>query len=75
MTRDTRFALFLMGELVAALRSNDPDGLRGLLSEGIQELGVLGVTEVEKLLLDWLDSFLTAEEQDRLTGWHLGMSL
>ncbi|WP_256377594.1 hypothetical protein [Synechococcus sp. UW69] len=30
---------------------------------------------VEELLLDWLYSFLTAEEQDRLTGWHLGVSL
>ena len=48
MTRDTRIALFLMGELVAALRANDPDALRGLLSEGIQELGV---TEVEEMLL------------------------
>jgi len=34
MTRDTRIALFLMGELVAALRANDPDAFRGLLSEG-----------------------------------------
>ena len=25
MTRDTRIALFLIGELVAALRANDPD--------------------------------------------------
>ena len=25
MTHDTRIALFLMGELVAALRANDPD--------------------------------------------------
>ena len=25
MTRDTRIALFLMGELVAALHANDPD--------------------------------------------------
>ena len=46
MTRDTRIALFLMGELVAALRANDSDAFRGLLSEGIQELGV---TEVEEL--------------------------
>ena len=72
MTRDTRIALFLTGELVAALRANDPDAFRGLLSEEMQELGV---TEVEELLLDWLDSFLTADEQDRLTGWHLGVSL
>ena len=71
MTQDTRIALFLMGELVAALRANDSDAFRGLLSEGIQELGV---TEVEELLLDWLYSFLTPEEQDRLLGWHLGVS-
>ena len=74
LTHDPRhpIALFLMGELVAALRANDSGSFRGLLSEGIQELGV---TEVEELLLDWLYSFLTAEEQDRLTGWHLGEPL
>ena len=65
MTHDTRIALFLMGELVAALRANDPNAFRGLLAEGVQELGA---TEVEELLLVWLYSFLTAEEQDRLTG-------
>ena len=65
MTRDTRMALFLMGELVAALRANEPEAFRGLLAVGMQELGV---TEVEELLLDWLYSFLTAEEQDRVTG-------
>ena len=72
MTQDARIALFLMGELVAALRANDPDAFRGLLTEGIQELGL---TEVEELLLDWLDPFLTSEEQDRLLGWHLGVSI
>ena len=61
-----------MGELVAALRVNNPDAFRGLLSEGIQELGA---KEVEDLLLDRLYSFLTVEEQDRLTGWHLGENL
>lgn len=70
MTRDNRIALFLMEELVAALRVNDPDAFRGLLSEGIQELGV---TEVEEMLLVWLYSFLTAEEQNRLLGWHPGV--
>jgi len=71
MTQDTRMSAFLMGELVAAVRANDSDGFSGLLSEGIVELRV---TEVEELLLDWIYSFLTAEEQDRLTGWHLGVS-
>nr|WP_256359540.1 hypothetical protein [Synechococcus sp. UW106] len=41
------------------------------MSEGIQELGVI---EVEEFLQDWLYWFLTAEEQDRLLGWHLGVS-
>ena len=27
------------------------------------------------MLLDWLDPFLTLEEQDRLLGWHLRVSL
>ena len=72
MTHDTRIALFLMGELIAALRANDSDAFRGLLSEGIQELGV---TEVEELLLDWLYFSLTVVEQDRLLAWRLGVSL
>ena len=71
MTRDTRIALFLMGELVAALRANDSDLLKRWLCGGIEDLGEPAVTE---LLLDWLDPFLTEEEQDRLTGWHLGVS-
>lgn len=49
MTRDTRIALFLMGELVSDLRANASDAIRGLLFEGIQELGV---TEVVELLAD-----------------------
>ena len=72
MTRDTRIALFLLGELVSALRANDPDLFKRWLSGGIQDLGEPAVTE---LLLDWLDPFLTEEEQDRLLGWHLGVSL
>ena len=72
MTRDTRIALFLMGELVSALRANDPDGFNRWLSGGVKDLGE---PVVEELLLDWLYSFLTAEEQDRLMGWHLVVSL
>ena len=72
MTQDTRIALFLMGELVASLCTNDPDLFKRWLYGGIEDLGEPAVTE---LLLDWLNSFLTAEEQDRLMGWHLGVSL
>ena len=51
MIRDTRIALLLMGELVAALRPNAPDAFRDLLSEGNKEIGV---REVEELFWDWL---------------------
>ena len=60
-----------MGELDAALRASDPYTFRDSLREAIQELGV---TEMQELLLDWLCSFLTVEEKDRLLGWHLGVS-
>ena len=33
MTRETRIALFLMGESVAPLRTNDSDDLKDLLLE------------------------------------------
>ena len=69
MTRDNRIALFLMGELVAALRANDSDLFKRWLYGGIEDLGEPAVTE---LLLDWLDPFLTEVEQDRLLGKHLG---
>ena len=72
MTRDTRIALFFVSELLYALRANDPDAFRQWLSGGVQDLGE---PEMEELLVDWLYSFLTTEEQDRLTGWHLGVSL
>ena len=72
MSRDTRIALFLMGELVAALRANDPDLFKRWLYRAIEDLGEPAVTE---LLLAWLDPFVTDEEQDRLLGWHLGVSL
>ena len=61
-----------MGELVVALRANDPELFRRWLSCGLQGLGK---SVVEKLLLAWLDPSLTVEEQDRLLGRHLGISL
>ena len=72
MSHDTRIALFLIAELVAALRAKDPDAFRCWLSGGVRDLGK---PVVEKLLLDWLDPFQKVEEQDRLTGWHLGVSI
>ncbi len=72
MPQDTRIALFLMGELVAALRANDPDTSKRWLCGGIQDLGEPAVTE---LLMDWLTPLLTVDEKDRLIAWHLGVSL
>ena len=72
MTRDTRIALFLMGELVAALRANDPDLFKRWLSGGVQDLGE---PVVEELLVDWLDPFLTEVEKDMLLGSHRGESV
>jgi len=72
MTRTNRIALLMMGELVASLRANDPDLFKRWLHGGIEDLGRPAVTE---LLLNWLAPFLTVEEQDRLLGWHLGVSL
>ena len=58
-----------MGELVAALRAKGPDVFK---SGGVQDLGE---SVVEELLQDWLALFLTAEEQERLTGWHMVVDL
>ena len=52
MTRDIRIALFLMGELIAALRANAPDLFKRWLHGGIEDLGEPAATE---MLLDWLD--------------------
>ena len=62
MTHDTRIAPFLMGELVAALRANDPDPS----SDGCMAASKTLESQKEELLLDWLDPFTTVEEQDRL---------
>ena len=72
MTLETRIALFLLNELISALRANDPDTFKRWLRGGVQDLGKPAVQE---LLLDWLDPFLTEEEKDRLIAWHLGVSL
>ncbi len=39
MPQDTRIALLLLGELVAALRANDPDAFKRWLCGGIKDLG------------------------------------
>ena len=63
MFQDTRIALFLLAELVAALQANDPDTFKRWLHGGIQDLGEAAVTE---LLLDWLDAFIADTEQETM---------
>ena len=63
MTQDTRITLFLLEELVAARRANDPDLFKRWLYGGIQDLGEPAVNE---LLLDWLDPFITRAERDKI---------
>ena len=72
MSQDTRIALLLLGELVTALRPNDPDTFKRWLSGGLQDLGTPAVTE---LMTNWMTPLLTQEEADRLMAWHLGVSL
>ena len=49
--------------------------IRQPVGEIVVMLGDLGEPAVTELLQDWIDPFLTVEEQDRLLGWHLGVSL
>ena len=72
MNLETRIALFLLNELVSALRTNDPDTFKPWLRGGIEDLGK---PVVEELLLDWLAPFLTEDEKDRLIAWHLRVRL
>ena len=56
MTFEPRIALFLLNELVSALRTNDPDTFKRWLRGGVQDLGSHAV---EQLLLNWLSPFLS----------------
>ena len=61
-----------MGELVAALRANDPEPVQALaLWWGARPRGAV----VEELLLDWLDPSLTVNNRNKLKGWRLVVRL
>jgi len=65
MTFDTRPALCLHEQLVAAQRAKAPDLFKRWLCGGVQDLGK---PAVEELLLDWLDPFLTENVKNRMLG-------
>ena len=64
--------LALLQELLLALRAYDAEGFRGWLALCLEEPGRQVVLE---LMQDWMSPLLTEMEQDRLVGWHLGVSL
>ena len=64
--------MLLIGELLTALRANDPNTFKRWLVGGIQDLGKPAVIE---LMADWMTPLLTQEDADRLVGWHLVVSL
>ena len=72
MTLDTQMTLALLQELLLALRASDAEGFKGWLALGREELGRLVVIEP---MQDWKSPLLAEVEQDRLLGWHLGVSL
>ena len=55
-----------------SLRAKGPDLFKRWPSGGIEDLGEPAVTE---LLLDWIDSFITEVERDRMVAWQLGVNL
>ena len=71
VTLDTQMTLALLQELLLALRANDAEGFKGWMALGLEELGRQVVIE---LMQDWMSPLLTEGEQDRLVGWHLGVS-
>jgi len=46
MTQDTRIALSLLGELTAAIRTNDPETFKAWLCGGVQVLEAPVVSEM-----------------------------
>ena len=64
--------LALLQELLLAIRANDAEGFKGWMALGLEELGRQVVVELRQ---DWMSPLLTEGEQDRLMGWHLGVSL
>ena len=59
MTQDTRIALFLMGELVAALRANGSDLFKRWLCGCMEDFGEAAVTSINLLTtLTWYEGGL-----------------
>ncbi|WP_156486606.1 hypothetical protein [Synechococcus sp. MIT S9504] len=62
----------LLSELLLALRENNLDGFKHLLSLGLQELGLDVLDELTRY---FLVSLLSEAEADRMVAWYWGLSL
>ena len=72
MTRDMRFALFRLGEMIAELLANEPELFKCWLNGGVKDLGA----RVVDLQLDYLTCFkLLNRKTRRAAGLRLSMSL
>jgi len=62
----------LLRELLLALRENNADAFKLLLSMGLKELGL---EVVDELTRDFLVPMLSEAEADRMVAWYWGFSL
>ena len=72
MTQDTRIALFLMGELIAAIRAIDPETFKEWLCGGIKDMGR---PAVEELMIEWMNPLFDEQELHRVDALHMRVSL
>jgi len=62
----------LLTDLLLALRENNADGFKLLLSMGLKELGLEVVNELTR---DFMVPLLSEAEADRMVAWYWGLSL
>ena len=71
MTSETQMPLLVLTELLTSIRAKDAQGFREWLGTAFD---THELTAGEELFREYLLHF-QREEQDKLTGWHLGPSL
>ena len=68
----TLITVTLLTELLLALRENNAEGFKLLLSMGLKELGL---EVVDELTRGFLVPLLSEAEADRMVAWYWGLSL
>ena len=72
ITQAIRIALFLLGELVAAIGAIDRESIKEWLCGGNKDMGRAAV---EGLMIEWMNSLPNEDDLDRIVAWQLGDSL